>query len=165
MFKNQLENEDDSGYDVSSAEDEAYERSRTVYKFPSYKAHAPAKDPAEQPPPKKCCSWWVKAAENKVGSDAEVERQSVMLENLNYKRQASQDNWRKLKRRVIQHLKMKRMVDYMTHNNTDDRRDSDDEMPTRCERLMIDPDNAKLRYWNHFMAYITLLDFIYIISL
>ena len=88
-----------------------------------------------------------------------------MLHNLNYRKKASQDNWRKLKMRVIQHLQMKRMVDYMTHNNTDDRRDSDDEMPTRCERLMISPDNARLRYWNHLMAYVTLLDFIYIISL
>jgi len=58
---------------------------------------------------------------------------------------------------------MKRMVDYLSTNRDDDRRDSDEDMPSRCDRLMILPTNKKLKYWNYFISLIILIDIIYTI--
>ena len=55
------------------------------------------------------------------------------------------------------------MVDYLSTNKDDDRRDSDEEMPTKCERLMIHPTNKRLKYWNYFISLVILVDIIYTI--
>eukprot|EP00347_Sterkiella_histriomuscorum_P010585 403375714 len=80
---------------------------------------------------------------------------------------SAQQNWKKLKRRLIQNIRMKKMVDFLSVNKEDEKQDSDEEPSTRCERLMIHPHNKRLKYWNYFLVFdneidqrdFTILDF------
>lgn len=57
------------------------------------------------------------------------------------------------------------MVDYLSTNKEDDRRDSDEDIPTRCEKLMINPKNRRLKYWNYLISLVILIDIIYTITM
>ena len=60
---------------------------------------------------------------------------------------------------------MKKMVDFLSVYKNDERQDSDEELTTRCQRLMIHPQNKKLKYWNFILAFVVLIDILYIINM
>ncbi|CDW83298.1 cation channel family protein [Stylonychia lemnae] len=163
MFQNEEDQDQDSGYDVSSPDEDMITNTKKQTHLPSFMRQRiqrkESKNFQKINSKPTCCSFKDITILEKLSKHGGEIKDNLTIKSQNL----PQKNWKKVKTRVIQHLKMKRMVDYLSTNKDDDRRDSDEDQPSRCDRLMINPNNKKLKYWNYLISIIILIDIIYVI--